>query len=98
MRHRPVSAVRVRDRCARCGTGYLRNYDVRHVNVSLATPSGPRRHELIVCRRCDDDPSTPTVMEQTAMGCDLTNPVEVMDFMQAHFADGKALQRSRAGA
>lgn len=28
------------------------------------------------------------------MGCDLTNPVEVMDFMQAHFADPARVLRT----
>lgn len=94
MRHRATALVRVLTVCVRCG--YAPDlYDVRRVNVALRTRSGMRPHELVVCRNCDRIFATePTWLEQAAMRVDLTQPIEVMEFVQQNGRDPELILRA----
>jgi hypothetical protein len=90
MRHRATTAVRVLDRCARCG-GRPTYYAVRRVDVTLAG----RRHQLVVCQSCDrDTPNNATSLERQALGVDLGNPVECMEFIQSRAMDPERIVRT----
>ncbi len=89
MRRGPVSSVRVATVCARCGQRPDR-YDVRRVTAFL-----PQRHDLVVCRHCDQFRQTsPTIMETHAITIDITDAVRCMEFTQRWGADVTRVQRT----
>lgn len=93
MRRRPGGAIRILDRCARCGRSAPYGYQGRRVNVHLQTGTGLQRHELFVCTSCESA-SAPTVMEQAAMSIDATDPVRSMEFAERWHGDAARVQRT----
>ena len=98
MRRRPGGAVRVLDRCARCG-GNLPAYNVERVVTHLPTGLGGAlvRHELVVCTSCQVHfADRPTAMERAALALDGASAVDRMEFFQAHRAEVVRVQQTAA--
>jgi hypothetical protein len=93
MRHRATTTIRVLDRCARCGTTYLPLYDVKKVIAAMPTPAGVRNHELVLCKGCQTHEGA-TDEERAAMGIDITNPVECMEYVQRYGAHPDRVRRT----
>lgn len=89
MRRRPGGTVRVLTRCARCGYS-PQDYAVRRLVAFL-----PGRHELVVCRVCDErHPTTPTTLESHAMAIEGGDPIGSQEFAQRFGADAARVRRT----
>lgn len=88
MRKRPGGTIRILAHCARCGHS-PRDYAVRRVVAFL-----PGRHELAVCKYCDENhATTPTALEEHAMALD-GEPIAEMHFVDSWHAEPGRVRRT----